>query len=59
MLVITRRENESLILRNPIDPNRPIRVMLVRVGGGKVRVGIDAPRDVLVDREELPREVSS
>lgn len=60
MLVITRRENESLILDNPKDPGRPIRVMLVRAEGGKIRIGIDAPRDVLIHRAELhPQEVPS
>jgi len=47
MLVLSRRTNESLT----IGPD--IRVTIVHIGPGKVRVGIDAPPEVLVLRNEL------
>jgi carbon storage regulator len=47
MLVLSRKENERLV----IDGN--IVVTVVRVAGGKVRLGIQAPADVHVKREEL------
>jgi carbon storage regulator len=47
MLVLSRKENERLV----IDGN--IIVTVVRVAGGKVRLGIEAPPDVHVKREEL------
>jgi len=47
MLVLSRKENERLI----IDGN--IIVTVVRVAGGKVRLGIEAPPEVHVKREEL------
>jgi carbon storage regulator len=47
MLVLSRKENERLV----IDGN--IVVTVVRVAGGKVRLGIEAPADVQVKREEL------
>jgi carbon storage regulator len=54
MLVLTRRVGEALI----IGENISLRVL--SVSGGAVRVGISAPRDVHVLREELcknaPRE---
>jgi len=47
MLVLSRRENERIRLGDSIV------VTVVRVGGDRVRLGIDAPADVLVLRDEL------
>jgi carbon storage regulator len=47
MLVLSRKESERIRLGNSIV------VTVVRVSGDKVRLGIDAPPDVLVLREEL------
>ena len=47
MLVLSRRESERIRL------GKSIIVTVVRVSGDKVRLGIEAPPDVLVLREEL------
>ena len=47
MLVLSRKQNERLI----IDGN--IVVTIVRVSGGTVRIGIEAPAEVSIRREEL------
>ncbi len=47
MLVLSRRERERVRLGNSIV------VTIVRVSGDKVRLGIEAPPDVLVLRDEL------
>jgi carbon storage regulator len=47
MLVLSRRENESIRLGDSIV------VTVVRLAGDKVRLGIEAPADMLVLREEL------
>jgi carbon storage regulator len=47
MLVLSRKQNERLV----IDGN--IIVTVVRVAGGQVRLGIEAPADVHIRREEL------
>ena len=47
MLVLSRRENERIRLGDSIV------VTVVRLGRDKVRLGIEAPADVLVLREEL------
>lgn len=47
MLVLTRRENESLII------GENIKLTILSVKGSQVRVGIDAPHDVAIHREEL------
>lgn len=50
MLVLSRKVNEAIII------NGNIKVMIVDIRGDKVRLGIDAPRDVVVDREEIYEE---
>ena len=53
MLVLSRRERERIKLGDSII------VTVVRVAGDKVRLGIEAPPEVLVLRDELePRAVS-
>ena len=47
MLVVSRKENER------IRVGESIVVTVVRLGGDKVRLGIEAPSDVLVLRDEL------
>ena len=47
MLVLSRMESERIRL------GKSIIVTVVRVSGDKVRLGIEAPKDVLVLREEL------
>ena len=47
MLVLSRRESERIML------GKSIVVTVVRLGRDKVRLGIEAPSDVLVLREEL------
>jgi carbon storage regulator len=47
MLVLSRRTDEALV----IDGN--IKIMVVEIRGNKIRLGIEAPREVQVWREEL------
>lgn len=47
MLVLSRKENERIRLGDSIV------LTIVRVSGDKVRLGIQAPPDVLVLRDEL------
>lgn len=47
MLVLTRRFNEAIHIGDDI------RVVVVDVQGGKVRLGIDAPKNIRIDREEV------
>ena len=47
MLVLSRRIGERLV----IDDN--IIVTLVEIRGGQIRLGIEAPREVPVRREEV------
>jgi len=47
MLVLSRRESERIRLGDSIV------VTVVRIAGDKVRLGIEAPPDILVLRDEL------
>jgi len=47
MLVLSRNRKQSIII------NKVIRVTILRVRGGKVSLGIEAPEDVRVDRQEV------
>ncbi len=47
MLVLTRNVGETIVI------DGGIRVTVVSIQGGKVRLGVDAPDDVRVDREEV------
>jgi len=48
MLVLSRREDDKILL-----PNLGITVQILRVEGQKVRVRVDAPREVKILRHEL------
>jgi len=51
MLVLSRKESQRIRLGDSIV------ITIVKISGDKVRVGIDAPADILVLRDELePRE---
>jgi len=47
MLVLSRKVGESIIINNNI------KVTVVDVGRGKIRIGIEAPAEVQIMREEL------
>ncbi len=47
MLILTRRITESMKIGDNIN------VMVLGVKGNQVRLGIDAPKDVAVHREEI------
>ena len=53
MLVLSRRERERIRLGDSIM------VTVLRVNGDRVRLGIDAPSDVPVLRDELERRKPS
>jgi carbon storage regulator len=49
MLVLSRKQSQRIRLGDSIT------ITVVRVSGDKVRLGIDAPPDMLVLRDELDR----
>jgi carbon storage regulator len=47
MLVLSRKKDEKIVIGDDIS------IMVVEIRGDKVRLGIDAPRDVSVHRREV------
>lgn len=47
MLVLSRKKNESIVIGGNVQ------VTVVQIRDGKVQIGIAAPRDVPVHREEI------
>ena len=53
MLILARRVDESLVIGDNVT------VTILGVKGNQVRIGVDAPRDVTVHREELTQKQDS
>jgi carbon storage regulator len=47
MLVLSRKKNESIII------NDDITIVVVEIRGDKVRLGVEAPKEVPVHRNEV------
>jgi carbon storage regulator len=47
MLVLTRKINQSIMIGDQIE------ITVLAVSGEKVRIGIEAPRDISVFRQEV------
>lgn len=47
MLVLARKRGEVIVINNDIT------VVIVDIRGDKVRLGVEAPKDVPVDRQEV------
>ena len=48
MLILTRKIGETIVIGDNL-----IKVSIYGVRGNQVRIGIDAPKEVIVDREEI------
>jgi carbon storage regulator len=53
MLVLTRKSNQSIMIGDDIE------VSVLSIMGEKVRIGIQAPRDVPVFRKEVYLEIQA
>ena len=47
MLVLSRKKNESIVINNDIT------IVVVEIRGDKVRLGVEAPSEVPVHRQEV------
>lgn len=47
MLVLSRKKNESIVINNDIT------IVVVEIRGDKVRLGIEAPKEMPVHRREV------
>lgn len=51
MLVLSRKVDQTIV----IEPNITIRIL--EINGDRVKLGINAPRDVVILRQELQEEI--
>ena len=51
MLILTRRIGEKLVI------DKDIKITVLGVRGNQVRLGVDAPREVSVNREEIQKKI--
>lgn len=51
MLVLSRKKNESIVIADNIE------IMIVEIRGDKVRLGIEAPKNVPVHRREVYEQI--
>ncbi|QDT07968.1 Carbon storage regulator [Rubripirellula lacrimiformis] len=48
MLVLSRHKGESIVIGGGL-----IEIVVTEIRGDKVRIGVKAPRDVVIDRREV------
>lgn len=53
MLILSRKEGESILLGNNI------KITIAGISKGGVKVGIDAPKNMMILRSELAEEVAN
>jgi carbon storage regulator len=54
MLVLSRKKHEGIVIKSP---GGDIRILLIDVDRGRVRLGIEAPKGHTIIREELLVEI--
>ena len=53
MLILTRRAGETLMIGDDVT------VTVLGVKGGQIRIGVNAPREVAVHREEIYERIQA
>lgn len=53
MLILSRKENEEILLGNDI------KVVVVGISKGVVKLGIEAPKNTMILRSELAKEIQN
>lgn len=51
MLVITRKKGESILIGDDIE------ITISKIDDGSVKIGIDAPKDVVILRKEIYKDI--
>lgn len=51
MLILTRKTNESLLIGDDVE------ITVLSVRGGQVKLGVKAPKDVAVHRQEIYQRI--
>ena len=60
MLVLTRRVGEGLVIGELEDVlEAPVTVTILWIKNNQVRIGVEAQRNIRVDREEIRQKIDS
>ncbi|MDI3547006.1 MAG: carbon storage regulator [Halanaerobiales bacterium] len=51
MLILTRKKDESIII------NDEIKIIIIEIDNNRVQLGIEAPKSVMIHREEVYQEI--
>ena len=51
MLVLTRREDQSIMIDDDI------KITILKINYGQVKIGVEAPREIAVHREEVYKRI--
>ena len=51
MLILTRKLGESIVIGDNI------KITVTDIGNGQIKLGITAPKDITVNREEVTKEI--
>ena len=57
MLVLSRRIDESVVVGDPAQPEETVKVTVLSVTRGKVRLGFEVARNVPVHRWEICQRI--
>ena len=53
MLVLSRKPNEEIVIDGRIH------IKVIEIRGNQVRIGIDAPKDVVIHRQEVFEQINA
>jgi carbon storage regulator len=53
MLILTRRAGETIMV------GHDVKVTVLAINGNQVRIGVEAPKDVAVHREEVAQRIEA
>jgi carbon storage regulator len=57
MLILTRRINETLVIGNSLNIEENIIIEILGIKGCQARLGITAPKEISVHREEVYKKI--
>ena len=55
MLLLTRKHDQSIV----IGDNAEVKIKVIGIQHGQVRLGIDAPKEIVVHREEVYEQIAA
>ncbi len=51
MLVLTRKQNQSIIINDEIE------LIVIEIGADSIKLGVKAPKDIIIHRKEIYEKI--